>query len=81
MGLWKEGDFERLIRLLKDAGLPTAIPRYMKVPDVIDAMKLDKKARGGKIEMALPASIGRMADAGGSYGLKIEESIILDTAR
>jgi 3-dehydroquinate synthase len=81
MGLWKEGDLERLLRLLKDAGLPTAIPRYMKIPDVIDAMKLDKKARGGKIEMALPASIGRMADADGSYGLKIEESIILDSAR
>jgi 3-dehydroquinate synthetase len=44
-------------------------------------MKLDKKARGGKIEMALPASIGRMADAGGSYGLKIEESLILDSSR
>jgi 3-dehydroquinate synthase len=81
MGLWKEADLERLIRLLKDAGLPTAMPGYMKVTDIINAMKLDKKARGGKIEMALPASIGRMADAGGSYGLKIEESLILDSSR
>lgn len=81
MGLWKEGDLERLIGLLTEAGLPTAMPVYMKLHDVIDAMKLDKKARGGKIEMALPGSLGRMAEIDGGYGLKIDESLIRESTR
>lgn len=79
MGLWKEGDLERLIRLIGEAGLPTVMPGYMKIADVIDTMKLDKKARGGKIEMALPKSIGSMAEADGAYGLKIDESLIRES--
>ena len=79
MGLWKQGDVERLKRLIEEAGLPTGMPGYMKIPDVIDAMKLDKKARGGRIEMALPGSIGRMAVSDGAFGLKIDESLIRDS--
>jgi len=78
MGLWKKEELERLVRLLSEAGLPTAMPGDMKIRDIIDAMKLDKKARGGKIEMALPGSIGRMAEADGGYGIKIDESLILE---
>jgi 3-dehydroquinate synthase len=78
MGLWKEEELGRLTRLLAKAGLPTSMPEYMTVQDIIDTMKLDKKSRGGKIEMALPETIGRMAEIGGSYGLKTDESLIRD---
>jgi 3-dehydroquinate synthetase len=44
---------------------------------MVDTMKLDKKARRGKIEMALPRKIGEMAEIDGSYGIKIEEELIL----
>lgn len=81
MGLLKEEELERLLRLLSEAGLPTGMPGHMKIRDVIDTMKLDKKARGGKIEMALPESIGRMAEVRGSYGLKIDESLIREEVR
>jgi 3-dehydroquinate synthetase len=60
------------------AGLPTSMPEYMNIQDIIDTMKLDKKSRGGKIEMVLPETIGRMAEIGGSYGLKTDESLIRD---
>src|SRR3989337_2318655 len=55
MGLWKEEELGRLTRLLTRAGLPTSMPEYMNIQDIIDTMKLDKKSRGGKIEMVLPA--------------------------
>jgi 3-dehydroquinate synthase len=80
MGLWKEEELGRLVRLLAEAGLPTSMPGHMRMEDIIDTMKLDKKSRGGRIEMVLPAAIGRMADINGSYGLKIEESLLRDIA-
>ncbi len=79
MGLWKSEELGRLTRLLEKAGLPTSMPAHMKTEDIIDTMKLDKKSRGGKIEMALPESIGRMAETNGSYGIKTDEPLIRDT--
>jgi 3-dehydroquinate synthetase len=43
---------------------------------MIDTMKLDKKVRGGKIEMVLPRKIGEMAEISGSYGIRVEEELI-----
>jgi len=76
MGLWKEGELNQLVSLIKKAGLPTQIPDYMNVGDIIVAMKLDKKSRSGHIEMVLPKRIGEMASVDESYGIKIEESLI-----
>ena len=53
----------------------------MKIGDITDTMKLDKKSRGGKIEMALPRTMGSMAEIDGSYGIKIEDSPITDAIR
>ncbi len=76
MGLWKEDQLERLTDLIRKAGLPTRVPADMDIKDIVNTMKLDKKSRGGQIEMVLPAGIGRMAQKNGSYGLRIEESLI-----
>lgn len=78
MGLWKEGELKRLTALISKAGLPTRMPDYMKVQDITDTMKLDKKSRGGKIEMVLPRTMGEMAEIDGSYGIKIEDTLIAD---
>ncbi len=77
MGLWNEAELERLVRLIEKAGLPTEVPAGMDPVEIADAMKLDKKSRGGKIEMVLPESLGRMAEPGGSYGIRIDEGLIL----
>lgn len=79
MGLWNELDLAKLVDLIKKAGLPTDVPDYMDANKIIDAMKLDKKSRGGQIEMALPSQIGEMAKVNGEYGIKIEEPIIEKT--
>ncbi len=76
MGLWLESDLDKLINLIKKAGLPTEIPENMKSDQIIDAMKLDKKSRSGQIEMVLPNKIGDMSQVDGSYGIKIEDPII-----
>lgn len=76
MGLWNEAELERLVRLIEKAGLPTEVPAGMDPVEITDAMKLDKKSRGGKIEMVLPESLGRMAEPGGSYGIRIDEGLI-----
>jgi 3-dehydroquinate synthase len=76
LGLWQKDELERLISLLKRAGLPVNLPTTLDLKQMMDTMKLDKKARGGKIEMVLPRRIGEMAKINGSYGIKIEEGIM-----
>jgi 3-dehydroquinate synthase len=76
MGLWRGDELERLALLLTRAGLPTEISDSLDINRLMDRMKLDKKARGGKIEMALPGKLGEMAAVDGSYGIKVEEGLI-----
>ena len=76
MGIWNENELRQMTNLIEKAGLPTEIPDYMKVDQIIDAMVLDKKSRGGHIEMVLPNRIGDMATIDSSYGIKIEEAVI-----
>jgi 3-dehydroquinate synthase len=73
---WSEEEQERLTRLLKRAGLPTEPPRGADIGKIIDVMKIDKKARKGKIEMSLPERIGEMKEQGGNYGIKVGEQTI-----
>ncbi len=76
MGLWRRNEFDRLSLLLARAGLPTKIPDSLDINLIMERMKLDKKARGGKIEMVLPGKLGEMAAVDGSYGIKVEEGLI-----
>ena len=44
-------------------------------------MKIDKKARKGKIEMSLPECIGKMKEHEGDYGIKVGEQTITSAFR
>lgn len=81
LGVFGRSDFERLVTVLRKAGLPTRLPRLADLKMMIDAMKLDKKSRGGHIEMVLPAKIGEMSQSDGKFGIKIEEGLIYDSLR
>jgi 3-dehydroquinate synthase len=76
MGIWNQDELSRLEDLIKKAGLPTEVPEYMSADKIVDAMKLDKKSRGGSIEMVLPEKIGSMVTIDKSYGIKINETVI-----
>ena len=74
--LWNEQDQNKLESLLNKAGLPTELPNNFDIDKIIETMKLDKKARNNVIEMSLPSSIGKMAQDGDSYSIKIDDKII-----
>ena len=73
---WSEREQQRLTSILKRAGLPTEPPRGIDTGEIIKVMKIDKKARKGRIEMSLPECLGKMSESGGSYGIKIEEKAV-----
>ena len=62
--------------ILSSAGLPTELKSNVDRSKIIETMKLDKKARKGNIEFALPKKIGEMYKDNESYGIKIEENVI-----
>lgn len=75
MGLMPEGDVKRIDKLVRAAGLQSEIPAGME-KSLCAAMKMDKKVRAGKIEMALPLRIGEMFAPEGEWGTVVDESLI-----
>jgi 3-dehydroquinate synthase len=49
----------RLEKLLGQAGLPTVLTEPISVDLIVDAIRLDKKARGGRVEFVLLESVGK----------------------
>lgn len=59
-GLLDRASADRQNRLLQKLGLPTAIPREFTVPELIGAMRHDKKSRQGNLHLVLPRAVGRV---------------------
>ena len=57
MGILAEGDLTRLKRVIEKAGLPTEMPN-LRVDEVIQAMRHDKKVLNDKVRFVLLKSIG-----------------------
>ena len=51
--------FERILKIIKHAGLPSEIPAGLSPQSVIKAMQLDKKATGGRIKFVMSEGIGK----------------------
>lgn len=51
--------FERILKVIKKAGLPSEIPARLSMQSVIAAMQLDKKAAGGRIKFVMSEGIGK----------------------
>jgi 3-dehydroquinate synthase len=58
-GFCDQGSFDRVVGLIKQAGLPTEIPANVSLPGLIQAMEVDKKAAGGKIKFVMCAGLGK----------------------
>jgi 3-dehydroquinate synthase len=54
-------DVDRIEALLVRLGLPARPPRGLEPLRLLDALRVDKKTRGGVVRCALPERIGRMA--------------------
>ena len=77
-GITATGTADTLRSALGGAGLPTRLPQGADPARLIDAMRVDKKSRGGRLSFALLASIGRAAgsDATG-WSVPIDEPLVL----
>ena len=60
MGLWKEAAGNRQNKLIAKAGLPTKVASKIKVKDVLETIKNDKKVKSGKVRFILPTEIGKV---------------------
>ncbi len=60
LGLAERGLADRIARALHGLDLPTDWPADLDRGALLDAMRVDKKRRGGRVEFALPRRIGEV---------------------
>jgi shikimate kinase/3-dehydroquinate synthase len=60
IGFARKGLTIEIASVLSKLGLPTSIPKGMPRPDIIRAMRVDKKKNASAIRFALPVEIGRV---------------------
>jgi 3-dehydroquinate synthase len=58
-GFCDERCLERIVGLIRKAGLPAEIPENVSLQSLIQAMEVDKKSAGGKIKFIMCAGIGK----------------------
>lgn len=58
-GLLDRASYDRIVRLIERAGLPTEIPENVSVQSLIQSIEVDKKAAGGKIKFIMCEGIGK----------------------
>ncbi len=66
----------RIIHLIREADLPTQLPRGLKTTAILDAMKLDKKAEAGKARFVLANRIGAVRTGIPVSDIQIRRSIL-----
>src|SRR4029079_6444272 len=76
LGVAQPGTAQRISEVLARAGLPVQRPAALPVDAIVDATRLDKKARGGRVEYALPARIGAMAGAESGWSLPVDDQLV-----
>ncbi|MBL8623379.1 MAG: iron-containing alcohol dehydrogenase [Myxococcales bacterium] len=57
--------------------LPTTIPAYMRIPDIIDAMRYDKKFLTEGVRMALVATPGALWQVDGDYAIPVPDDVLV----
>jgi len=58
-GFCDQRSFDRVVQLIRKAGLPTEIPRNVSMQSLIEGMEVDKKAAGGKIKFIMCEGLGK----------------------
>lgn len=75
-GITAVGTADRIRGALTVGGLPTSPPPTIDADAILDAARLDKKARRGAVEYAVPTHIGAMADGGGRWTLPLPDALV-----
>lgn len=77
LGVTEPGTADRIQRAAAAAGLPTAVPAGVSAPAIVEATRLDKKARAGRVEYALPRRIGAMAAADAGWSVAVADRDVM----
>jgi 3-dehydroquinate synthase len=78
MRVAERGTAEAIERVVSRVGLPTRVPTSLADDRILAATKLDKKARGGAVEYALPSRIGAMAGADRGWAVPVDDALVMD---
>ena len=76
LGVAEAGTAARIREAVRAAGLPETRPTSVSVDDILDAARKDKKARSGRVEYALPASVGTMAAASRGWAIPVSDAAV-----
>lgn len=80
-GVAEPGTAARVREALVRAALPTAVPRDLASDALVALTHGDKKRRAGRVEYALPRTIGAMAAADSGWGVPIDDAAVLEALR
>lgn len=76
LGYVTEKEKQAVIRVLKKAGLPTAIPDYINREALVKKLYTDKKVRDGRLRFVIQKGIGNVVEfAPGVFATPIEEAV------
>ena len=75
IGIATHGTARVIERACRAAGLPTTLPA-IPVDTIIGYTRADKKARGGRVEYALPKRIGEMAGADSGWTVPVDDNVV-----
>lgn len=75
IGVGASGVARRIEEVCRAAGLSTDLPD-LPVESLISFTRLDKKARDGRVEYALPARIGAMAGAASGWTIPVDDDVV-----
>lgn len=79
LGVARRGTARRVRDAVCAAGLPDAVPAEVAAlgaRSVLDATRTDKKARGGRVEYALPTRIGAMAGEAEGWAIPVSDDVV-----
>jgi 3-dehydroquinate synthase len=78
MGIAERGTADAIERVVVRAGLPARVPTSLADDRILAATKLDKKARAGAVEYALPSRIGAMTGADRGWAVRVDDALVMD---
>jgi 3-dehydroquinate synthase len=76
LGIAVSGTARKIREALGGIGLPTNMPSLDR-QKVLEATRSDKKARGGRVQYALPARVGAMAGESQGWSTPVDDSDVL----
>jgi len=80
-GVAEAGTAAAVEEAVRRAGLPAEVPADLDPAELVRLTRGDKKARGGRVEYALPAAVGRMAGEADGWGVRVADDDVLALLR